>query len=68
MSLFKNTNSVQRVLAEDKGTTDVQEVKLITQGLQSTVFFYCVGKIKPTQFYFRFNAIHRTTNVKCETD
>ena len=27
-----------------------------------------VGKVKPTQCYFRFNAIYRTNKLTCETD
>jgi len=31
-------------------------------------FFYFVGKVKPTQRYFRFNAIYRTKKLTGETD
>jgi len=36
--------------------------------LQSTVFYIFVGKVKPTQCYFRVNAINRAKQYSCETD
>jgi len=46
----------------------IQSFTITLHCLQLTVCFYFVGKVKPTQCYFRFSAINRTNKLTCETD